>query len=296
MDWDDLRYFVAVTRGGSLAAAARQLRVKHSTVHRRVTALEDQLGTRLFERTPTGYALTQAGDDILPFASEVEAAVFAIERSAEGRDRSLSGEVRVTTSTVVARQMTVALAEFRRRHPAIVLDMLVTEDVLSLANREADVAIRVAVEPEPYLVGRRLMPLAFAAHATTTYLERRPAETSVRAGFQGYDWIVHDDAGSDHPQAVWERENVPPERVVLKTNSAPLLVDAVLAHMGAAVIAEATADQLTGVVPIPGGRVDFGASLWALTHADLRAVPRVRALLDFLAAEMKAPSVGFPYR
>lgn len=296
MDWDDLRYFVAVAREGSLAGAARTLKVKHSTVQRRITSLEEQLGARLFDRTPAGYQLTDTGREVAHSAREIEVQAFAIERSASGRDRNLAGEVRVTTSTVVARQITIALAEFRRLYPAIVLDVVVTEDVLSLANREADVALRVAVEPEPYLVGRRLMALPFAAHASAEYLERRSAELCAADGLSGYEWIVHDATMADNHLALWERANVPADRVVLKTNSAPLFVDAVRAHMGAAVIAQATADQLPNLVAIPGGDVDFGASLWALTHTDLRGVPRVRALLDFLAAEMKTPSVGFPYR
>ena len=296
MDWDDLRYFVAVARQGSLAGAARTLKVKHSTVQRRVTALEERLGARLFDRTPAGYQLTEAGRDISQAARAMEAQAFAIQRSAVGRDRSLAGEVRVTAPSVMARQMMVALAEFRRLHPAIVLDVVVTDDVLSLANREADVALRVSGEPEPYLVGRRLMALPFAAYASEEYLARREPALRDAPGLSAYDWIVFDDTSGDGPIPAWERANVPPERVALKTNSAPLLVDAIRAHMGAAVIARATAAHLSGVVAIPGGVMDFGVSLWALTHADLRAVPRVRALLDFLAAEMKAPSVGFPYR
>lgn len=295
MDWDDLRYFVAVAREGSLAGAARALRVKHSTVQRRVTVLEERLGARLFDRTPAGYQLTQAGHDISQSALAMETQAYAIERAATARDLSLSGEVRVTASSVLARQMMSALGEFRRLHPAIVLDMVVTEDVLSLANREADVALRVTVEPEPYLVGRRLMTLPFAAHTTATYLERRPSELRAAQGMAAYDWIVFDDSSRDNHVAGWERVHVPPERVVLRTNSPSLLVDAVRAHMGAAVIAQGTADELPDLVAVPGGRVDFGASLWALTHADLRAVPRVRALLDFLAAEMKGPTGRFPF-
>lgn len=296
MDWDDLRYFVAVAREGSLAGAARALKVKHSTVQRRVTALEERLGARLFDRTPAGYQLTDAGHEIGHAARAMEAQAYAIERAATARDLSLAGEVRVTASSVLARQMMVALGEFRRLHPAIVLDMVVTEDVLSLANREADVALRVAVEPEPYLVGRRLKPLPFAAHASRHYLERRPEELQKASGLAAYDWIVYDNASPSNHVAQWERANVPAERVVLRTNLPSLLVDAVRARIGAAMIAQPTADELPDLVAIPGTSLDFGVSLWALTHADLRAVPRVRALLDFLAAEMKTPSVGFPYR
>ena len=289
MDWDDLRYFLAVAHGGSLAAAARQLKVTHSTALRRVAALEERLGARLFDRTPGGYRLTATGRDVLVRAEEVEAATLAIERQADGVDRALEGEVRVTTSSVMARQLTAALALFRQRHPAIVLNVLVTEDVLSLANRQADVAIRVSAAPEPYLVGRRLMDLPFVAVASEPYLAGR-AQDELAA----HDWIVLDD-GEDHPITAWTSAHVPAGRVVLRTNSPTLVVDAVRAGLGAGLIAAATADQLPELARLPGGEADFGLGIWALTHADLRAVPRIRALLDFLADEMRSPTVGFPY-
>ena len=294
MDWDDLRYFLAVARGGSLAAAARQLKVTHSTALRRVAALEERLGARLFDRTPNGYRLTATGRQVLVRAEEVEAAMFAIERQADGVDRALDGVVRVTTSSVMARQLTTALAEFRRRHPAIVLHVLVTEDVLSLANRQADVAIRVSAAPEPYLVGRRLMDLPFVAVASAPYLSGRREAGLAEEGLAAHDWVVLDDGG-EYPITAWTSARVPAERVVLRTNSPTLVVDAVRAGLGAGLIAAATADQLPDLIRLPDGEADFGLGIWALTHADLRAVPRVRALLDFLADEMRAPTVGFPY-
>lgn len=156
-------------------------------------------------------------------------------------------------------------------------------------------AIRVSAAPEPYLVGRRLMELPFVAVATARYLDGRPPELSACAGLGGYEWIVLDD-GEEYPISAWTRANVPPDRVVLRTNSPTLIVDAVRADIGAGLIAAATADELPELVRLPDGRAEFGLAIWALTHPDLRAVPRIRALLDFLADEMRAPTVGFPYR
>ena len=295
-DWDDLRYFLAVAREGSLAAASRALKVKHSTVLRRITNLEARLGARLFDRTPSGYFLTQGGADVVPAAEEAEAAFFEIERRALGHDSALTGELRLSTTDVVGRQIADALGAFRKKHPGITVDVLITPEPLSLAKRQADVAIRVSASPEPYLVGRRMLDVPFAVFGTHDYLVSRPAEKAAQPGWRAFDWVVLDQEGDAFPQGRWERENLDSELVVLRTNSSPLVFDAVRAGMGVALLAIATAQTDPRFVRVTEDTFDFGLSTWVLTHADLRRVPRVRAFMDFISSEAQRPVPSFPYR
>ena len=296
MDWDDLRFFLAVTRGGSLAAAARALNVKHSTVLRRIGNLEQGLGVRLFEKTPSGYLMNGTSGEVLDLAQEVEALIFEIERRVTGRDRELKGELRVSMTDVVGRQMAPALTAFRRKHPGILVDALISPEPLNLAKRQADVAIRVTNQPEPYLVGRRLVDVRFAVYGTRGYLDGRSDEQSGRTGWAAYDWVVLDQAGAEFPQGAWEAKNLTPDMIALRTNSSPLVFDAVHSGIGVAMLAKVSAESNPAFVRVGTDDFDFGLSTWVLTHPDLKRVPRIRMFMDFLIGEVAHPTVGFPYR
>ncbi|MGH9808145.1 MAG: LysR family transcriptional regulator, partial [Terriglobia bacterium] len=143
MEWDDFKYFLAVARTGSLSKAARALKTSAATVGRRIAALEDRLGARLFDRAQTGYALTESGEAIRHRAEDVEEAVLAVEREASGRDLRATGKVRVATAEDIgAFVIAPKLPEFRRSHPGIVLEMVSSWDVANLTRREADIAVR----------------------------------------------------------------------------------------------------------------------------------------------------------
>ena len=154
IEWDDLRYLLAVATEGSLAGAARVLGVNHTTVLRRVNAFEERLGVRLFERLPAGYTLTAEGAELVEAARLMEDTVASLERRLVGRDRKLVGTVRVTTTDTLAGSILPAiLADFRRQHPGIALELATSNLVVSLSKRAADVAIRPAENP-PEGIGR----------------------------------------------------------------------------------------------------------------------------------------------
>ena len=143
MEWDDFKHFLAVARLGSLSDAARSLKISPATVGRRIAALEQRLGTRLFDRGQTGYALTEGGEAIRLKAEDIEEAVLSVEREASGRDLRATGKVRLATAEDIATFLIAPrLAEFRRSHPGIVLEMVASWDVVSLTRREADIAVR----------------------------------------------------------------------------------------------------------------------------------------------------------
>ena len=147
IDWDDIRYFLAVARGGSVRAAAVGLGVNHSTVLRRVAQLEERLGAQVFERLPSGYRLTAAGEDILEFAGQMEASSYLLETRVFGRDQGVRGLLRVTLAPPLATHLLMPdFAGFARLHPDIEVEMLSSGGLANLTNREADVAIRVVYD------------------------------------------------------------------------------------------------------------------------------------------------------
>ena len=149
IDWDDVRYFLAVARGGSVRAAAERLRVNHSTVLRRVAQLEERLGAQMFEKLPTGYRLTDAGEEVLAFAEQMEASSNQLETRIFGRDQSIRGLLRVTLAPSLASHLLMPeFAEFARLHPEIEMEILSSGELANLTNRQADVAIRVVYDRE----------------------------------------------------------------------------------------------------------------------------------------------------
>ena len=153
IDWDDVRYFLAAARGGSVRAAAKGLAVNHATVLRRISQLEERLGTRMFERLPSGYRLTEAGEEVLDLAIQMEASSHQLETRILGRDQSVRGLLRVTLTPILATHLLMPdFADFARLHPDIEMDIAPSGELSNLTNREADVAIRVVYD-------RKTLPL-----------------------------------------------------------------------------------------------------------------------------------------
>jgi DNA-binding transcriptional LysR family regulator len=144
IDWDDVRFFLAVARGGSVRAAAERLKVNHSTVLRRIAQLEKRLGAHMFEKLPSGYRLTDAGEEVLEFAAQMEASSNRLEMRVFGRDQSVRGLLRLTLAPSLATHLLMPdFADFARQHPEVEMEILSIEEPVNLTNREADVAIRV---------------------------------------------------------------------------------------------------------------------------------------------------------
>ncbi|MEM7020729.1 MAG: LysR family transcriptional regulator, partial [Pseudomonadota bacterium] len=157
IDWDDLRFFLAVARTGTVTGAARRLSVNHSTVTRRITAFEKKVGVRLFERLSTGYVTTPAGEDVLNHAERMETEFNAMERHIAGRDDKLGGPLCVTApATLINNLFMPHIARFIEIYPDIELQLMASYENINLNRREADIAIRITNNPSENLVGRRL--------------------------------------------------------------------------------------------------------------------------------------------
>lgn len=276
-NWDDLRFFLAVAKAGSLSGAARTLGVNHSTVFRRIGGFEERLGVRLFDRLPSGYLLTAAGEQLYESALRIEEEVAGIDRTVRGQDLSLSGVLRITTLDMLALSILPRhLVAFRESYPGIELELAISNVTLNLTKREADVALRVGNKPPESLVGRRLGQLAFAVYGAIEYLQQR-RETEL----PHHEWI-----GFDYEHAALARRFaafLPEVQPAFRVNSVAVAVAAAREGIGLAPLPCALADQdptLERVCELPS---DFTLDLWLLTHEDLQKTARVRAFLDFLA-------------
>ena len=276
-NWDDLRIFLAVARAGSLSGAARGLGVNHSTVFRRIGAFEEMLGVRLFERVPSGYLLTPAGEEMRDAALRVEEEVTAIGRKVRGQDLRLSGSLRITTIDMLALWLLPRhLTRFRQDYPGIELEVSVSNAALSLTRREADIALRIGNRPPENLVGRRVGRLVFAVYAARHYRERR-----LEKELESHDWI-----GFDSEHAALARrfaEFLPEVQPAYRVNSVAAAVAAATTGMGLAPLPCGIADReptLERLCDLPDS---FTLDLWLLTHEDLRRTARIRAFMDFMA-------------
>src|SRR5262252_431544 len=172
VDWNDLRYFLALARSGTLARAAAELGINATTVGRRVAALETQVETQLFDRTPDGYVLTPSGRDLLGRAQHMENEAVALERDVIGADRRLAGAVRLTATEMLATRFIMPhMPRFHRTHPDITLELECTTRRVSLARREADIALRLARPRENNVITRRLASVPLSLYASRAYLE-----------------------------------------------------------------------------------------------------------------------------
>ncbi|PWC49798.1 LysR family transcriptional regulator [Azospirillum sp. TSA6c] len=279
-NWDDFRYLLAVARHGSLSAAARVLGVNHSTVLRRVTALEQAMGARLFDKLPGGYVLTAAGDEMQRVAQKMEEDLAAANRLLSGRDTRISGSLRVTTVDILTLYVLPRhIAAFRRRHPDLRVDLVAAEASLSLTRREADVAIRATTSPPENLVGRAVSGLAFAVYGGAGYLE----EAGTGGDLDRHPWVGLDESFDHTNLAHWMKRMVPAGSVRYRVNSVAGAVEAVRAGIGLGLLPCGVVDRDPAFRRIGEPVQEADAKLWLLTHEDLRHMGRVRAFLDFMA-------------
>jgi DNA-binding transcriptional LysR family regulator len=280
LDWDDLRYVLAVANAGSLAGAAHHLGVNHTTVLRRVSAFEKRLGVRLFERLPTGYVLTAGGEELIAGARHIDDTVATLERKLAGRDLRLSGTVRVTTTdTLMASILPEILAEFRTAHPGIQTEIALSNLMLNLTKRDADVAIRPAKHPPETLLGRRVAKVAFAIYGSPHYLARRRNPGDLAA----HQWVGPDDSLADTSVAQWMRSELAESEIALRADSLLALRQAAQAGLGLAALPCYLADASRDLVCVHGPIAAMETALWILTHEDLRHTARIRAFIEFAA-------------
>ena len=286
LDWDDLRYALAVARTGSLSAAARTLAVTQPTVGRRIDAFEQRLGARLFHRRPSGYTPTVAGQQLVAHAERVQREIEAAERGLGGRDAGLDGVVRVTASEWLAvRVVGPALAELALRHPGLRVELLTDPRHLDLARREAELALRPRRFEQPAIHQRRVGALAFGLYASEAYLARHGAPAFP--GADGHALIAMTDDVGDVARP-WIDAVATGARIVSCTNGREPMAAMAAAGLGLACLPRLVGDATAGLRLVATTPALPSPTLWLGVHRDARTIPRVRATAAFLATTLTA--------
>jgi DNA-binding transcriptional LysR family regulator len=299
IDWDDLRFFLAIARNGNLSAAAKDLHVAQSTVGRRLASLEASLGVRLLNRTPDGYVPTLAGDGVRGHAERLEAEALAMQRAVGGRDVRMAGLVRITCAETVATHILApALAGLHREHPDIMIELTPNTRALSLSMREADIAVRLSRPNQHDLVIRRIGTMAFGLYAAADYLACHVG-MDLADGCPGHHVITQSEDIEDGTQTGWLSGVTHRARVSVQTTSHEAAVTATVRGGGLACLARFRADREDRLVrleiPPPVPRAD----IWLVIHKDNRHVPRIRAAINqitayvgLMAPQLVPPDVG----
>lgn len=280
MIWDDFRYFLTLARTGSLSATARQLGVNQSTVGRRIAALQTASGTRLFDRTPHGYAPTAAADAILTDVSSLEEGFLTVQRRLAGRDAKPEGSVRLATTDTLALAFLVDhLPAFRAQHPGLVLELITSNQPVDLARREADLALRLGALPkQPNLVVRSLGTASFGLFGSPRYLSRR-GRPKLRDRLRGHDIVGYRGALETAPLGRWVDEHASQATVVLRADNIEVVWAAVASGLGLGVL-----PSIYGQRGLERIGSNAGATpVFTIVHEDLARSARVRAVLEFLA-------------
>lgn len=277
LDWEDLRYFVGLARHGSLSATARVLRVNHATVARRVASLETRLGRPLFDRRADGYALTAGGKAVLDEAQAMEEAALSVLRRLD-TGTELGGLVRLTAARVLAEGFLVErLGELHRRYPALDIELISDARVISLARREADIALRLGSPGDSDLVGRRVARIAFGFYASPAWRDNlAKGHAHQLIGFDGESDFIF--------EAAWLARQFPAARFVFRSNSQMSQAAAARAGFGVALLPRYLAINDPGLVKVSLGQRLPERDVWLLVRRDLAKVPRIRTVADYLAA------------
>lgn len=270
--WDDLHLFLAAHRSGSLTSAARALGVNQSTASRRLAALEEVLGARLFDRVPGGLRPTPLAAEVLAHAEAAERGVMGFASAVAGVDTRVSGTVRVAVPDGVDSLLVAPMVgELLERHPGLVVELVASPVVANLARREADLALRL-VRPSGDLLCRKVATMTNAVWGTERHATTRLADAP---------WITWDE-GLDPGEAGWTARHVPTERVVLRVNRSDAKLASARAGVGLVVLPVAVGREFPELrrldaPPLPA------TDVWLVAHPALRDVPRVDAVWSFLA-------------
>jgi len=286
LDWDDLRFVLALRRAGSLGAAARLLKVEASTASRRLSALEAALGAQLVARTPDGVVLNQAGLLVAALAEGIDTGIEELTRRIGGEDQRAEGIVRLATTESVATFVMAGLVPLRQEHPKIQVQLVVGSGALDLLRREADLAIRMFRETRPELVTRKVSDVGWSLYASRAYLER----TAIALGADppaclpaGQPVIGYCGPTARSPGGVWLAAHSRPEDVVLTGESVPSVLNAVKAGLGVSALPCFTTHGDASLVRLTPSLIARGEAFLVIPP-DHRETVRVRIVMDALTA------------
>jgi len=275
----DLELILALVRGRSLGGAAERLKVDASTVFRSIKRIEKELGELLFERSRQGYLPTELGRELAVHAEHIESQLQQARETAFKSGGEPAGVLRITTTdTILHGLLLPLLSRFTIAYPKIDLELVATNALANLSQRDADVAIRATRKPPEHLVGSRLGTLPSAVFAAQTYLDRHPQPLKL----EDADWIALDESLADHPSVRWRRQRYPKVVPHYRCNSVLSVSGSVVWGLGVGVAPMFLLKDHPQVRIVDGPLDELQTDLWMLAHPDVRHLHRVKLLFEFL--------------
>lgn len=286
-NWDDLRHFLELARKGRLVAAAQRLHVDHTTVSRRIAALEQAVNARLFDKSPQGYQLTEAGRRLLPLAEAMEAQSFSVYKDISGKDAELTGTVRLATTEALGSQIVARhLPRFRQRHPGIELELIAETRRLSLSKREADIAITLSRPDSGRLVAWKIGAYKLRLYGGRDYLRQHPP-IERREDLSSHAFIGYIDDLLQMPELRVMETIVKDAAVVFRSSNMMAQYNACVEGVGLALLHAFMAEADPRLEAILEDEIEVVRELWLVVHEDLRHVARVTAVCQFLTELLK---------
>ncbi|OWQ85078.1 LysR family transcriptional regulator [Roseateles aquatilis] len=282
--WEWYRSFLGVLREGSLSGAARALDLTQPTVGRHVAALEAQVGQSLFVRTPSGLSPTEAAQALRPYAEAMDSTAAALERTARSHGDGVRGVVRVTASEVVGVEvLPPVLAELRERHPALIVELVLSNRVQDLLRREADIAIRMTSPKQEQLIARRVGVVEVAAHAHERYLAAHGMPRSMKTLIADGHTLIGYDQPAPYIRELARRYPVMArERFALRSDSDLAQLALIRAGAGIGLCQVALARRDPALRRVLEDELSIPLETWVTMHEDLRDSPRCRVVFEAL--------------
>jgi DNA-binding transcriptional LysR family regulator len=281
MDWDGLRVFLAVARSGRVSAAARRLGVEHTTIARRIAALEKTLGVALFYRTARGYFLTPDGQNVVATAEAMERAALAVEGRAREKSRTLAGRVRIAMPPEYGSHwLAPKLADFRATHPQIDLQILVGTRQRDLSRGEAELAIQPPRPTQTGMIAIRLGRVAVGLYASRTLVAGRRVRVRALSDMRNLWLLTYTSPFQTLQEAKWFQPILASATIALESNSTHALLAAARAGAGVAVLPRFVAREHDDLVAVSEDVASH--DLLLITHPEVRRDPKVRATADFV--------------
>lgn len=287
-DWNDVRAFLAVARSGRLTAAAARLGVDHSTLSRRIGALEHKLKAKLFDRSPSGYTPTEAGRRLMPLAEEMERLALGAAEAVGGTAGLVEGVVRIGSPEGFGSYfLAPRIQKLKAQYPQLVIQLVAASAVFSLAKREADVAISVSRPPTGRLQVSKLIDYDLGLYAAPAYL----SAVAPIAGFgdlKGHRFVSYIGDLLHFPELDFLQQVVPGGITSMESSNLVAQTRATLAGAGLCVLPAFLAREEPGLVRVLADEVNLTRSLWLTVHQDLAELARVRAAVRFIKDEVEA--------
>lgn len=292
-DWNDLRSFLAVARSGRLTAAAQRLQVDHTTLSRRIGALEHALKAKLFDRSPSGYGLTEPGRRLLPTAEEMERLALAAQEAVGGSAAAVEGTVRIGAPEGFGSYfLAPRIAALKALHPDLLVQLIAQTAVFSLSKRDADIAIAVSRPPAGRLVVSKLTDYDLGLYAAPAYLEaHRPIRTG--ADLSGHRFVSYIGELLHFPELDFLQHVAPGGATSVESSNLLAQLRATLAGAGLCVLPAFLAGEEKGLVRVLAEEVSLTRSLWLIVHQDLAELARVKAVIRFIKVEVAGARTVF---